>query len=85
MELAVGGPGTVARELKEAANVSGCGSSPVVNDCTAKAVNNFINQYGVNTFYKNITTLRANKRKGKPRERALGVQSLSDAHKKCGG
>jgi len=85
MELAVGGPGTVAKELKEAANVSGCGSSPVVNDCTAKAVSDFINKHGVNTFYKNITTLRANKRKGKPRERALGVQSLSNAHKVCGG
>lgn len=85
MELAVGGTGTVANELRGAANVTGCGTSPVVNDCTAEAVSNFINKNGVDAFYKNIATLRANKRTGKQRERALGIQKLSTAYKTCGG
>lgn len=83
MELAVGGTGTVAAELRQVANITNCGKSAVVDDCVADAVKKYVNEHGVNKFYENITTLRANKRTAKAKERALGVRNLSDLHIKC--
>lgn len=85
MELAVGGPGTVAAELRTAANVTNCGTNAVVNDCTAAAVTEYIEHHGVERFYQEITSLRAKKRSGKAKERALGVRGLSDLYIECGG
>jgi hypothetical protein len=83
MELAVGGTGTVASELRATANITECGTGSVINDCMAEAVKRFIDENGVDAFYKTITTLRADKRGARSKARALGVQELSNAHIEC--
>jgi len=85
MELAVGGTGLVSAELRAAANIRNCGTESVINDCTAAAVTEYIEHHGVERFYQEIGNLRAQKRSGKAKERALGIQSLADLYITCGG
>ena len=84
MELAVGGTGTVAGELRAAAHIKNCGFATVIDDCIAEEVRKYIAENGVDKFYEDITALRAGKRSGKAKERALGVRRLSNLHKLCG-
>ena len=85
MELAVGGTGTVASELRAVVHPTGCGTGSVINDCTALAVNDYILHHGVEKFYQEMGNIRAKKRSGKAKERALGIQSLADLYITCGG
>lgn len=82
MELAVGGTGTVASELKSVLGTN-CNASNVINDCLANTTKEYIERNGVNDFYEKITQLRANKRSGKAKERALGVMELVNLHTQC--
>ena len=82
MEFAVGGVGTVAKELKETVGAQHCSGS-VISDCVVDAINKYLAENTVDDFYDKISALRAKNRAGKAKERALGIRKLLDVYMQC--
>lgn len=82
MQFALAGPGVVAPEIKETVGAQSC-SGVVINNCILDAVNKYIDENGVKSFYDTISALRAEKRSGTKKLRAENSVNLISAYDEC--
>lgn len=84
MQLAVGGVGKVAKELKQAVGATHC-SNVVIDDCIRNAVSKYIVANGADKFYDTICNLRAKSfaRGTNLWQRAIDTKKLSSAYTDC--